>query len=345
MINRRSFIGSGLTSILATNSKSLDTIYKKEIIKPKALKIGDTIGMVCPAFAANSIQEVEFGVEAFEKMGFKVKLGKHLYDNYGYLAGKDEDRAADINNFFRDPEIDGIIAMHGGWGCARVLPLLDYEMIEKNPKVFMGYSDLTALVNGIYAKTGLVTFHGPVGSSTFNAFSVDYFKKTVMNGEKTLMINPKIQQDSLVQTKDRTWTIHNGKANGKLIGGNLTVLTTILGSSYVPDFKGAILFLEDIGENIYRIDRMLTQLALNGILSQISGFVFGKCTDCPPSEGGYGSLTLEEVFLDHIKPLKIPAFSGAMIGHIESKFTVPIGINAKIDADLGTIELLEKAVE
>jgi muramoyltetrapeptide carboxypeptidase len=148
----------------------------------------------------------------------------------------------------------------------------------------------------------------------------------------------------LVQTEDRISTIYGGKASGKLIGGNLTVLSHILGSTYTPDFKDAILFIEDVNEDIYKMDRMITQLKISGILNQLKGFVFGKCTDCGPSKGGYGSLTLEDIFEDHIKPLKIPAFSGAMIGHIKDKFTVPIGIEATIDADEGIIKLKESAV-
>jgi muramoyltetrapeptide carboxypeptidase len=198
---------------------------------------------------------------------------------------------------------------------------------------------------GIYSQTGLVTFHGPVGSATWNSFSVEYFKSVLIDGLSTRMLNPAKKGDSLVQMDDRITTITGGKATGKLIGGNLTVLSHILGSTYTPDFKDAILFLEDVNEEVYKMDRMMTQLKISGILNQIKGFVFGKCTDCGPSKGGYGSLTLEDVFEDHIKPLKIPAFSGAMIGHIKDKFTVPIGIEATIDADEGIIKLRESAVK
>jgi muramoyltetrapeptide carboxypeptidase len=343
MTNRRTFISASLASLL-THQVLGASFSSDDVLKPKALKKGNTLGLVCPAYMASSHQDVEIAIETFDKMGFNVVLGQHFYDKYGYLAGKDADRAADINSFFADKNIHGIVAMNGGWGSARLLHLLDYELIKKNPKIFMGYSDITAILMALYCKTGLVTFHGPVGSSTFNAFSVDYLQRTLIGGEKVKMQNPKNEEDSVVQTKDRHWVIQSGIAKGRLIGGNLTVLTALLGSEYVPDFKGALLFLEDIGENIYRIDRMLTQLALNGVLKQIAGFVFGKCTDCQPSSGVYGSLTLEEVFLDHIKPLGIPAFTGAMIGHIENKFTVPIGTLATIDATLGTITLEESAV-
>jgi len=157
------------------------------------------------------------------------------------------------------------------------------------------------------------------------------------------MGNPKTKGDSQVVTRDRIQTITPGIVSGRLVGGNLTVLTAMLGSEYLPDWSGRILFLEDTNENIYRIDRMLTQLKLAGVLDKIAGFVFGKCTKCTPGDG-YGSFTLEEVLNDHIRPLKIPAWSGAMIGHIDSQFTVPIGVRVAIDAERGTITMLEAAV-
>lgn len=345
MPDRRHFLNTTLLASLGLanmNFSFSDT--KTKVLKPAALKKGDTIGLVCPAYSAFVKEDVQVTIESLEVLGFKVKKGEHIFDRYGYLAGSDEDRAADINKMFADKSINGIMAMHGGWGCARILPLLDYKTIQQNPKVFIGYSDITALLVGIYAKTGLVTFHGPVGSSTWNKFSVDNFRNMLMEGSVVQMMNPTNKGDNLVQTEDRIYTINGGKATGRLIGGNLTVLSHILGSPYVPDFKDSILFLEDVGEDLYRIDRMITQLKLAGILSQLSGFVFGKCTDCPPSKGGYGSLTMEDIFEDHIKPLKIPSFSGAMIGHIKDKFTVPVGLEAIIDAGSGSITLSEAAV-
>lgn len=345
MPDRRHFLNTTLLAgfgLANMNFAFPDT--KAKVLKPSALKQGDTIGLVCPAYSAFIREEVQIAVESLEILGFKVKKGEHMFDRYGYLAGTDADRAADINKMFADKSINGIMAMHGGWGCARILPLLDYKTIGQNPKVFIGYSDITALLLGIYAKTGLVTFHGPVGSSSWNNFSVDNFKNMLIEGNAMQMSNPVKKGDNLVQTDDRIYTINAGKATGKLIGGNLTVLSHILGSPYTPDFKGSILFLEDVGEDIYRMDRMITQLKLAGILNQISGFVFGKCTDCPPSKGGYGSLTMEDIFEDHIKPLKIPAFSGAMIGHIKDKFTIPVGLEATIDAEKGSIALNEAAV-
>ena len=345
MPDRRHFIQTSiLASIGLANMNFVFSETKAKIIKPAALKEGDTIGLVCPAYSAFIKEDVQIAIESLEVLGFKVKKGDHIFDRYGYLAGSDEDRAADINKMFADKNVNGIMAMHGGWGCARILPLLDYRTIQRNPKVFIGYSDITALLLGINAKTGLVTFHGPVGSSSWNSFSVENFRNMLIEGKAVQMTNPVKKGDNLVQVDDRIYTINGGKATGKLIGGNLTVLSHILGSPYVPDFKDNILFLEDVGEDLYRVDRMITQLKIAGILNQLSGFVFGKCTDCPPSKGGYGSLTMEDIFEDHIKPLKIPSFSGAMIGHIKDKFTIPVGLEATIDAGVGSITLSEGAV-
>ncbi len=339
-MNRRNFIQN-----LAIAPALTIPVAQPIIIKPKRLIAGDTIGLVCPAAPAYSKEQVQVVIESLEALGFKVKLGKNLWKRYGYLAGTDEERASDVNEMFADSSVKGILCVHGGWGCARILPLLDYEAIRRNPKVIVGYSDVTALLLGIHVMTGLVTFHGPVGGSTWNDFSVKYFTAVLMNAEKVKYENPNTKGDNLTQVEDRIATINSGTARGKMIGGNLTVLCHILGSKYTPDFKNAILFCEDVEEQPYSVDRMINHLRLVGAFEAMNGFVFGKCTKCEPGSGSYGSLTLEDLWEDHIKPAKKPAFTGAMIGHITNKFTIPIGIEAEINADAGTIQFLESAVE
>jgi muramoyltetrapeptide carboxypeptidase len=281
--------------------------------------------------------------ESIEALGLRVREGMYTRARYGYFAGRDSERADDLNRMFRDPEVDAIFALRGGWGAARILPLLDWEAIRANPKILLGYSDVTALLLAIHARTGLITFHGPMGISTWTSFPVEHLRSVLFRAEAPTFANPAERGDTLVQTRDRVETIYPGMARGRLLGGNLTVLTGILGSQYLPEWEGAILFLEDVDEGIYRVDRMLTQLALAGVLERISGFVFGKCTNCNPSRG-YGSLTMEELFRDHIAPLGIPAWSGAMIGHITEQWTLPVGAEAEIDASRGTIRLLAPAV-
>ena len=335
-------LGAGLvasqTSIARAAGKS-----SNPPLKPPRLRAGDTVGLINPAGATFYPDDVAVAEETMAALGLKMKTGTHLLDRYGYLAGSDKDRAADINAMYSDPEVRAVLTLRGGWGCNRLLDLLDYGLIAKNPKIIMGYSDITSLLLALNAKTGLVTFHGPVGVSTWNNYTTDFVKRLLFNAELVSMENPRDTGDNLAQTKDRVLTIHGGKATGKLLGGNLSVLAAMVGSDYLPDFKDNILFLEEVGEDIYRVDRMLTQLKLAGILQQISGFVFGKCNDCGPGKG-YGSNTLVELFDDHIKPLGIPAWYGAMIGHIENKFTVPLGIETEVDADSGLIKLLEPAV-
>jgi muramoyltetrapeptide carboxypeptidase len=344
-ITRRQILQMLGISLIASHAIDVNAsgLRPGSTLKPPRLKAGDTVGLVNPAGATFHPQDVAVAAETVAALGLKMKAGEHLLDRYGYLAGSDKDRAKDINDMFADRDVTAILTLRGGWGCNRILDLLDYNLISQNPKILMGYSDITSLLLALNAKTGLVTFHGPVGISTWNTYSTHFVRKLLFNAEAFSMENPREIGDNLVQVKDRVLTINGGKAKGKLLGGNLSVLTAMVGSEFLPDFKDNILFLEEVGEDIYRVDRMLTQLKLAGILSKISGFVFGKCSDCGPGKG-YGSLTLEEVFDDHIKPLGIPAWYGSMIGHIEKKFTIPLGIEAEIDADNGRITLLEPSV-
>jgi muramoyltetrapeptide carboxypeptidase len=309
---------------------------QKTSIKPPALKPGDTIAITSPAGAVWDPVQVETFSSILKGFGFKITLGKTLSEKFGYFAGTDELRAGELNSFFADQTIKGIFCMKGGWGCARLLDKLDYNLIEKNPKMLIGFSDITTLLIAISAKTGLVTFHGPVGNSGWNAWTSDMFKNVTMDPNALPVFTNPATEDAIV-------TINSGKANGELIGGNLSVITSLMGSTYLPGWKNKILFLEDVKEEPYRIDRALTQLKLCGVLNSISGFVFGKCAKCLAEEP-QKAFTFHEVILQHIKPLGIPAFYGAMIGHIENKLTLPLGIRAEMDADKGTIKLEENSV-
>lgn len=324
--------------------KSFPGNPQPESVKPPGLALGDTIAIVSPSGAIFESHPYEIAVESMEAMGLKVKLGKFVKARYGHLAGRDEERAEEFNDMFRDPKVDAVIALRGGSGAARILDKIDYRAIAANPKIFVGYSDITALHLAIYQKTGLITFHGPLATSTWNQFAVTHFRRLLFEKEAPLLQNPIDKGGLLAQINNRIRTITPGKATGELLGGNLSVLTGIMGSEYFPaDWEGKILYLEDVGEAIYAVDRMMSQLRLSGILEKISGFIFGKCSDCEPGKG-YGSLTMEEVLDHYIKPLNIPAFSGSMIGHINDNFTIPNGIRAEIDAETGHIRLLEPAV-
>lgn len=315
----------------------------RPVVRPPRLRAGDTVGVIDPASATWDPIDVDIVVESLAALGMKAKLGAHLLDRRGYLAGRDEDRAADVMAMFTDPAVKAVHALRGGWGCARLLPFLDFDAIARSPKILLGYSDLTALLLPVHARGGFVTFHGMNGASEWNRFNVDWFRRVLMDGEAVTMANPVETQDTLVPTVNRIRTITPGRARGRLLGGNLTVLTSIIGSGLLPDLTGAILFLEDVQEAPYRIDRMLTQLALAGIFKQARAVVWGRCTKCSPGEG-FGSLTIGDLLDDHVKPLGVPAWDGAQIGHIPRQFIVPIGAEAEVDADAGTIRLLGPAV-
>lgn len=320
------------------------TAAPARIVRPKRLRPGDVIGLIDPASATWEPVDVDIVEESLAALGFKAKRGPNLLNRRGYFAGTDEQRAADINALFADPEVKAIHCVRGGWGSARLLPLLDWAALARTPKVLLGYSDITALLLSLHAKTGLVTFHGPVGASQWNPFNVGWMKRVLMDGEAVTFENVKeIDKDDLTQTENRVQTITPGTARGRLLGGNLTVLTAIVGSGYLPAWDDSVLFLEDVQEAPYRIDRMLTQLKLAGILSKARAVIFGHCTKCDPGEG-FGSLTLTDVLRDHLAPLGVPAWRGAMIGHIERQFTLPVGVQVEVDATAGTIKMLEPAV-
>lgn len=318
--------------------------YGQAALLARKLKLGDTIGLITPAGVLDDEESISIAREIFETLGFKVKEGKHIRSRYGNLAGTDQERIADIHDMFADKTVKAIVCIRGGSGTSRLLDRLDYKLISNNPKILLGYSDITALILALYAKTGLVTFHGAVGISTWTKKLAEAFNAQFIANQPAIFENPKSKGDNIVQTKDRIATIHPGSAEGILLGGNMTVLTGLCGSSYLPDFKDKILFIEEVDEDMERVDRMFCQLKNAGILGAIKGFVFGKCTNCKPSSG-YGSVTLDQLFNDYVKPLKIPAYSGAIIGHIAEQFILPVGAKVRIDASQGTITLLESALK
>lgn len=339
MLSRRDF---ARLSVAAAAATAVAPSQRKVAIKPKRLSPGDTVGLVLPATQAFEADEVQFAKEQMEAIGFKVVIGAHALDKWGYFAGHDRDRAADINQMFADPSIDGIVAYTGGWGSPRVLPYIDFDLIARKPKVFMGFSDITALLNPIHQRTGLITFHGPVGGSTFEPYTLDNFKRVVMTAAPAGLLEPPAKKPTeLVDRTNRTLKLAPGKASGPLIGGNLTMVHSLMGTPYEVDTTGAILFLEDVDEELYRIDRMLTTLALGGKFSRIAGFVWGRCSRCAVKGP---SLSLEEILRDRFAALGVPALSGLSFGHIEQKLVLPLGAQATLDADAGTLRVDEAAV-
>lgn len=318
-----------------------------QTIKPKKLEKGQTVGIVAPASPCNTNKQIEFAIETVESLGFKVKEGKHLYDRHGWFAGKDEDRAADINEMFADDEVDAVITLRGGYGSFRILPYLDYNIIRNNPKVFTGFSDITTLLNAIHTKTGLVTFHGPEAEVRYTPYMLAEFKKVLMQVQVNVSLGappPFEITEGNVEYTNRIRTIVSRKARGQLIGGNLQVLVHLLGTPYEPEFKGKILFLEGVSGTADEMDRALSHLWLAGKLQEVSGIAFGQFVDVGQVVNWAKRFTLEEVLAEHCLELNIPALSGLMIGHIDDQATIPIGCEAELDADAGTLTLVEAAV-
>jgi muramoyltetrapeptide carboxypeptidase len=322
--------GLGAVSLPLFN-EGLKITPANKLIVPKKLKKGDTVAFTAPAgivFDENDFIRME---EVLVSMGLNAVFGEFVRERYGYLAGTDRQRARDLNRFFADPDVDAIIAVRGGWGCARILPYIDFEAIKKNPKIYCGFSDNTTLHLAFLHYCGLVSFHGPNGTSDWTDLTKRSFQSVLMDGEKT-----EYRSENSVEM------LFPGIVDGRLIGGNLSILTTALGTEYQPDTDGSILFVEDIGEPVYKIDRMMTHLKNAGLLDNINGFIFGKCTNCP--EPGGANFRMKEVLMHHIRPLGIPALMGADISHDPDNFTLPMGLLARLDADNGYFKLLERAV-
>jgi muramoyltetrapeptide carboxypeptidase len=346
-----SALGGVLSGVLAASvgapALAQGTACPRPAVPPlrlaRRLQPGDTIALVNPSGALFERQPYVIATETLQALGFKVREAPHLRARHGHLAGTDAQRASDINAMFADTGVHGLLAVTGGSGGARMLAGVDYGLVQANPKFLGGFSDLTALINAVTRRTGLVTFHAPMGASEWNKYSVEQFKRVVMAAEPALLANPPATDDALVPRTQRITTLRGGRASGHLVGGNLAVLSGIAGSAYWPVFDGAILFLEEVNEYIYRVDRMLSTLALAGAFDRLAGVVIGAFTNCGPGEG-FGRLTLDEVFDDHFGRLGVPVFSGASFGHIRLKWTLPVGLPAEMDADAGTLRLLQPAV-
>lgn len=311
--------------------------------RPPRLVPGATVGLVEPAGLTADPVTFELAEASLAAMGLKVRTASNRLARFGYLAGTDAERAGALNALWRDPEVSAIFALRGGWGSARILPLLDWEAIRARPKLLVGFSDITALHLALAARTRTISIHGPNAADGWSRFSWDAFRALAFDAATPTLANPPSAEDRLVPARGRTRAIRPGVARGRLLGGNLTVLSHLVGTPWLPDFTGAILFLEDVEEGEYRIDRMLTHLALAGVLGRVAGVVFGTCSRCT---GGmsHGNFTLTEVLDQQLGSLSVPVLSGLQFGHIAEQFSLPVGAMAELDAGAGTLTILEPAV-
>jgi muramoyltetrapeptide carboxypeptidase len=304
-------------------------------LKGKRLKYGDTIGIIMPASPEEDLK-IKQHILVLREMGFKVKEGAHIYDKHGYLAGEDSVRAKDLTNMFLDEEVNAIMCYKGGYGTMRILPYIDYNIIRKHPKIFIGYSDITTLLNSFYQKSGLVTFHGPmVGSNLEDINTAESFFSALMLGTSPYNMN--------TPTEFKEKYYGNCSADGVIVGGNLSLICSLLGTPYEIDTDNKILFIEEVGEAPYRIDRMLTQLVLSGKLQKCCGFILGQFTDC--FAANTTSLTVDNILLEKILSLNKPTVTEFMSGHDYPKLTIPIGAKARIDLHNERIEVLESVVK
>jgi len=315
---------------------------KAKIVKPKRLKAGDTVGIIAPA---SGISETELAkaVQNMSDLGLKTKLGKYVREVNGFIAGTDAQRLEDLHWAFSDKEIDAVWCIRGGYGTTRFLPAVNFDLIRRNPKIFIGYSDITALHTAIHQNTGLVTFHGPVAVSTLSDYTRNHVVKTLMNPSAPDKIE--LAPDNVAKESKlfKTETITKGKARGRLIGGNLSLLSAMAGTPFaLRNPKGKILFIEDVGEKPYRLDRMFVQLKQSVNLRELSAIALGVFEDCNPPDDK--SQTVMDVARDHFGNLGIPVVYGLSFGHIRDQFTLPVGIEAELDADAATMTLLETGV-
>ncbi len=301
----------------------------------KKLSKGDTIGVIAMSSTLFEVEKIDIGVKHLESLGYNVVLAPNLKDNVKYFSGSVETRVSELMRFFADPSIDMIMALRGGFGAIQILDLIDYDVIKNNPKIFVGFSDLTSFLQALHKKTGLVGFYGPMLTSNFgdpdHDIQTDEWLVSLLSGEKTV----------LCEEFDIVSSVDFNEVEGTILGGNLITFMSLMGTKYQPDLKDSILFFEDIGEKSYAIDRALSQLLLNEKIGQVKAFVFGDFNDCPTRNEH------EEELFDLIKnklsPLNIPVITGVPSGHCHPMMTLPIGSSIKITPN--SISLAEQVVQ
>lgn len=320
------------------------TLKSARIIKPKRLRAGDTVAIIAPSSGV-SPESFDKAVQKIQSLGFKTKEGANARKINGFLAGTDADRLADLHSAFADREVDAVFCVRGGYGASRLLPKINYSLIRRNPKILVGFSDITALHLAISQRTGLVTFHG-AGAASINS---DYTQKHLLD----VLMNPaaeyKIEASAFNQTKEentyKLQTIREGKTSGRLIGGNLSLLAALSGTTFgLKHLRGKLLFIEDVNERPYRLDRMLTQLRQSADFRGVAGIAVGICDGCDVPRDDINTQTAADVFKERLSDLGVPVIYGLSFGHIREQFTLPVGIRAEMNTADSSLTLLESAV-
>ncbi len=288
------------------------------------------VALVAPAGPLNGEKDLERAKANVRSLGWVPVVGANVLARHGYLAGADGVRLADLNDALVDDAIDAVWCIRGGYGVMRILETIDYAALRRRPKPVIGYSDITALHAAVATRCDAVTFHGPTARAELSIFSRESLQRALAGGDPA---GPAADARVLAR----------GRVRGRLVGGNLAILCALAGTAYAPDYRGAIVVMEDVNEAVYRIDRMLTQLRLTGALAACAGIVFGQFTDIPVDapEEVLGVRTLDDVLGEVASALGVPCIAGAPIGHVADQWTLPFGAQAELDADARTLRILE----
>lgn len=311
----------------------------RKVVKPQRLERGDTIGVVSPGGPLNQVrlERLDRGIDYLRRMGYNILEGKYLRARTGYLAGTDEQRAGDINDMLRNKEVRAIFCSRGGYGITRLLDRIDFAAARRDPKIIIGYSDVTALSLALFRQCRLVTFSGPL-------VAIELHDVHQATSEAMWQVLAGAKPTFTARLAENTWRcISPGVAEGKLLGGCLSMISPLLGTHYAPNFNHAILLLEDIGEDLYKIDRLLSHLKNSGILFQVNGIVLGHFVDLLPDSNN-NPVEFDDIISYYCSQLPIPVISNFPYGHVSVKYTLPIGCRVRLDANAGTIELLEPGV-
>lgn len=313
------------------------------LVKPRALKPGDTVGLIAPASYTFDLWSLDDAAARVEALGLKPKFGKYVRGRRGFLSGTDDERLADLHGMFADRSVSAVFALQGGYGTPRLLDRLDYDLIRRNPKILLGYSDITGLHLAIGRRSGLVTLHGPNMIGSLPPRTLELLKKALFVAEPIGELTNPDEADPL-NMEFPLRTVTPGVARGRIVGGNLTLVSATMGTPYEIETKDRIVFLEDTGEAPYRIDRMLVQLRLAGKLQEAAGIVFGTCTDCGPGRSSFElSLSLSEVLMEQLGTLGKPVLAGLVFGHTKEKSVVPLGVEGELDATARRVRVIEAA--
>ena len=344
-MQRRTFLSAAGLSALAWRTplfRHMETADTLKLHKAPRLQAGMTVGLIAPA-SSFTPEKYEAARKNLTDLGLKIVESPHLHEKNGYLAGTDEQRLSDLYWAFETPDIDAVWCIRGGYGCSRLLPMIDFARIRRHRKVFIGYSDVTALHLAIQQHTGLVTFHGPVAASEFPANTLQHFRSVLMEPVTPYIVRipelASLPEEELYQP----FIITPGKASGPLCGGNLTLLAALVGTPFAPSFRNKLVFMEDVGEQPYRIDRMLTQMLQGSDLRHAAGIGLGIFADCK-AKGNDPSQTLADTLRDRLGPLGIPVLYGLPFGHVAHQMTFPYGIPAEMDTAAGSLALVERGV-